>query len=53
VLDKYAAQSPGEFFGVVSEAYFQQPELLRQHHPALHQVLARYFGLSTDGTTAR
>lgn len=53
VLDKYGAQSPGEFFGVVSEAYFQQPELLRQHHPALHQVLARYLGLSTDGTTAR
>jgi len=45
VLDKYGAQSPGEFFGVVSEAYFQQPGALRQHHPALHALLARYYGL--------
>lgn len=43
VLDKYGAQSPGEFFGVVSEAYFQQPQALRQHHPALHSLLARYY----------
>lgn len=45
VLDKYGAQSPGEFFGVVSEAYFQQPQALRRHHPALHGLLARYYQL--------
>lgn len=45
VLDKYGAQSPGEFFGVVSEAYFQQPAALQRHHPALHALLARYYGL--------
>lgn len=45
VLDKYGAQSPGEFFGVVSEAYFQQPEALQLHHPALFALLQRYYGL--------
>lgn len=45
VLDKYGAQSPGEFFGVVSEAYFQQPAALRRHHPALFDLLQRYYGL--------
>lgn len=46
VLDKYGAQSPGEFFGVVSEAYFQQPAALRRHHPALFALLQRYYGLT-------
>lgn len=53
VLDKYGAQSPGEFFGVVSEAFFQQPAALRQHHPALYDLLSRYYGLSAPDLTAR
>lgn len=53
VLDKYGAQSPGEFFGVVSEAYFQQPAALRQHHAALYHLLSRYYGLSTPDLAAR
>lgn len=46
VLDAYGAESPGEFFGVVSESYFQQPEALLRHHPRLHRLLSRYYALT-------
>ena len=46
VLDAYGAESPGEFFGVVSESYFQQPDALLRHHPRLHRLLCRYYGLT-------
>lgn len=46
VLDAYGAESPGEFFGVVSESYFQQPDALLRHHPRLYHLLCRYYGLT-------
>lgn len=45
VLDPYGAESPGEFFGVVSEAFFQRPVELRRHHAELYALLARYYRL--------
>ncbi|WP_028081243.1 zinc-dependent peptidase [Solimonas soli] len=45
VLDPYGAESPGEFFGVVSEAFFQQPQALRRHHAELYALLAAYYRL--------
>ena len=32
-----------EFFAVATESFFTQPRDLRQVHPELYQVLARYF----------
>lgn len=46
VLDAYGAESPAEFFGVVSESFFQQPHALLRHHPQLHGLLSRYYGLT-------
>jgi Mlc titration factor MtfA (ptsG expression regulator) len=43
VLDPYGAESPEEFFAVVTEAFFQTPLPLRKHHPELYGVLASYY----------
>lgn len=47
VLDPYGAESPAEFFGVVSEAFFQRGADLAQHHPRLYDLLHRYYGFET------
>lgn len=44
VLDPYGADSPAEFYGVVTEAFFQQPLRLRQHHAELYALLRDYYG---------
>lgn len=45
VLDPYGAESPAEFFGVVTEAFFQQPQALLQHHAELYALLRDYYRL--------
>lgn len=45
VLDPYGAESPGEFFGVVTEAFFQRPAELRRHHAELYRLLADFYRL--------
>lgn len=47
VLDPYGAESPAEFFGVVSEAFFQRGMELSRHHPDLYGVLRDYYGFDT------
>ena len=47
VLDPYGAQSPSEFFGVVTEAYFQRGAALLQHHAELYALLRDFYGLET------
>ena len=42
-LDPYGAEAPEEFFAVASEALFVDPERLRAEHPALHEMLARFY----------
>lgn len=49
VIDPYGAQSPGEFFAVVVEAYFQDGWALRHHHPELYALIAGYLGFESDG----
>lgn len=45
VFDAYGAQSPGEFFGVISEAFIQRPLATRRHHAELYALLADYYRL--------
>lgn len=47
VLDPYGGESPAEFFGVVSEAFFQRGAELERHHPELYGVLRDYYGFDT------
>lgn len=47
VLDPYGGESPAEFFGVVTEAFFQRGTELARHHPALYAVLRDFYGFET------
>lgn len=42
-LDPYAAENPGEFFAVGSEAFFETPELLAPAYPAVYEQLRLFY----------
>lgn len=42
-LDAYAAESPPEFFAVMSEHFFETPHLLRQEYPAVYEQLRLFY----------
>ncbi len=42
-IDPYAAQSPAEFFAVVSEYFFMAPKLLREHYPGIYREMSLYY----------
>lgn len=42
-LDPYGAEHPAEFFAVMSEAFFETPELLRDEYPAVYEQLRRFY----------
>jgi Mlc titration factor MtfA (ptsG expression regulator) len=43
-INPYGATSPVECFSVVSEYFFEQPELFRTTHPELHDMLGIIYG---------
>lgn len=42
-FDGYAAESPGEFFAVVSEVFFETPEALVRSYPSVYAHLQHYY----------
>lgn len=42
-LDPYALESPGEFFAVASEAFFEEPRRLRSFSPELYRQLSLFY----------
>jgi Mlc titration factor MtfA (ptsG expression regulator) len=42
-LDDYAAESPAEFFAVMSEAFFESPHVVRRSYPQVYAQLARFY----------
>ncbi|MFO1319989.1 MAG: M90 family metallopeptidase [Burkholderiales bacterium] len=42
-IDPYAAESPGEFFAVLSEVFFESPAILVAQYPAVHDQLVRFY----------
>ncbi|MEO6407085.1 MAG: M90 family metallopeptidase [Ferruginibacter sp.] len=42
-INPYGATNEAEFFAVVSEYFFERPELLKENHPELYELLARIF----------
>ncbi|GHG61305.1 hypothetical protein GCM10010919_05590 [Alishewanella longhuensis] len=46
LFDYYGATNPAEFFAVISEVFFEQPQQLSQGHPALYQQLSQFYRLN-------
>ncbi len=42
-IDCYAAESPAEYFAVMSEVFFEKPKLLQRHYPAVYAQLRLYY----------
>ena len=42
-IDPYGASSQAEFFAVVSEYFFERPDLLQRKHPELYEMLEQIF----------
>ncbi len=42
-IDPYGAESPGEFFAVCSESFFELPHLLRDEYPRVYAQLAAFY----------
>lgn len=49
-IDPYGATNEAEFFAVVSEYFFERPELLKAKHPELYALLSRIFGGAGHGS---
>lgn len=46
-INPYGATNKSEFFAVISEYFFERPELLKSKHPELYKMLEKIF--KTDG----
>lgn len=53
VLDPYAAESPAEFFAVMSEYFFEWPELVVDTYPAVYEQLSRFYRQDPMGRFSR
>ena len=42
-IDPYAAESPAEFFAVLSELFFESPLVVKQHFIAIYEQLALFY----------
>ena len=42
-MDEYAAESPAEFFAVMSEVFFESPPIARQIYPDVYAQLAQFY----------
>ena len=42
-LDPYASETPGEFFAVMSEAFFEIPHVLKDSYPDVYGQLAAFY----------
>ena len=49
LFSNYGATDPAEFFAVISEVFFEQPQRMATEHPALYHELARFYQLDPLG----
>lgn len=43
VIDPYASESPAEFFAVLTECFFEMPDVLHDDYPAVYEQLQRFY----------
>ena len=42
-IDPYAAASPAEFFAVLTEVFFEMPQMLNDEYPAIYRQLQQFY----------
>jgi Mlc titration factor MtfA (ptsG expression regulator) len=42
-IDPYASASPAEFFAVLTEVFFEAPNLLHANYPAVYAQLRQFY----------
>jgi len=42
-IDCYGASSPAEFFAVLSEVFFERPEIIHRHYADVHEQMKQYY----------
>jgi Mlc titration factor MtfA (ptsG expression regulator) len=42
-IDPYASESPAEFFAVLSEYFFELPDVLSAEYPAVYAQMRRFY----------
>lgn len=52
-LDAYGGTSPGEFFAVITEYFFDKPLQMRRHHPELYSLLQEFYRQDPAAREAR
>jgi hypothetical protein len=50
-IDAYASESPGEFFAVLSEVFFELPEILLEEYPQVYQQLMQFYRVRSQEET--
>lgn len=48
-LDPYAADLPTEFFAVASEAFFEEPQMLKDEYPEVYEQLTLFYRQDPNG----
>jgi Mlc titration factor MtfA (ptsG expression regulator) len=43
IIDPYASESPGEFFAVLSEAFFELPGVVQDEYPRVYEQLSQFY----------
>ena len=43
IIDPYASETPGEFFAVLSEAFFELPDVVQDEYPAVYDQLSQFY----------
>jgi Mlc titration factor MtfA (ptsG expression regulator) len=49
VIDDYGAESPAEFFAVVTETFFERAKGLKREEPEVFAELVRFYGMDPSG----
>ena len=43
IIDPYASEAPAEFFAVLSESFFEIPDVVAGEYPDLYNLFRRYY----------
>jgi Mlc titration factor MtfA (ptsG expression regulator) len=52
-LDPYASENPAEFFAVISEAFFETPQVVAEYFPAVYAQLSLFYRQDPAARSAR